>query len=117
MSINLQILILYFLSFIILYLENYLIILLSNYSCIKNYFMVTRHNTGSYRICKQQVGEVNTIEYLIDGDIDTVNDYWDNIDIENSNIIYYKEEQVVYRQNKYNQYNEIEESSPTWVRM
>jgi len=79
--------------------------------------MVIRINTGYYRVCKQQIGEVNTIEYLIDGDIDTVNDYWDNIKIEDSKIIYYKEEQVIYRGSKLNQSNEVEESKPVWVRM
>jgi hypothetical protein len=79
--------------------------------------MVIRINTGYYRVCKQQIGEVNTIQYLIDGDIDTVNDYWDNIDIEDSKIVYYKEEQVIYRGSRLNQYNEVEESKPVWVRM
>lgn len=80
--------------------------------------MVIRLNTGYYRICKQQIGDVNTIEYLIEGDIDTINDYWDNINnIEDAITIFYKEEQVVYRGNKYNQYNEIEISNPVWVKM
>ena len=79
--------------------------------------MIIRVNTGYYRVCRHQIGIANSIEYLIDGDFETINNYWDNIIIADPKIIYYKEEQIIYRGSRLNQYNEIDESKPIWVRM
>jgi len=78
--------------------------------------MLIRVNTGYYRVCKHQIGNTNSIECLIDGDIESINSYWHRLNKEDPTILYYKEEEVVYRGNKYNQYDEPFESSPVWIK-